>query len=313
VTADTGEWIKPRRVRPGDRIALLAPASAFQRADFDAGVSELRKLGFDPVYDDRVFERKRFVAGDAERRAAALMEAWDDTSIAAIVAVRGGYGSAQLLPLLDPARMIAARKVFVGYSDITALLSFHLQHRLICFHGPMIERRLGRAEEGYHASSFWPVICETAPIGELVPTGLVTLRKGEASGLLVGGTLTQLAASLGTPWAFTPPAGSLLFIEDVAERPYRIDRMLTQLNQSGVLQRAGGIIFGEFPSCDEPTGEHRIQDVLAEFMRDFPGPVMFGFPSGHTNGPTWTLPFGVRARMFTGSRSGVIIEEAAVV
>jgi muramoyltetrapeptide carboxypeptidase len=303
--------LKPRRLQPGDRIALVAPASAFKREEFDAGVQELSRLGFEAVYDQRVFERQRFVAGSPEMRASAIHAAWHDPSIAALVAVRGGYGSAQLLPLLDAELMRANPKVFVGYSDVTALLAFHLRHGVVSFHGPMLEYRLSAGPAGYDRTSFLRAVCEPAPMGELRPDGLEVLRDGEARGPLVGGTLTQLAASLGTPWAFQPPDGCILFLEDVSERPYRIHRLLTQLTQAGVLDRAAGLVFGELPSCDEPGGEHAIRDVLREYVVDFHGPVLFGFPSGHTRGATWTLPFGVAARLTT-SPAAVIIEEAAV-
>lgn len=289
----------------------MAPASPFKRDDLEAGVAELGRLGFEAVYDDRVFAHARFVAGDASLRAASLHDAWTDPSIAAVVAIRGGYGSAQLLPLLDPSVVRRAPKVFVGYSDITALLSFHLQHGVICFHGPMVERRLAAGEAGYDRTSFLNAIARAEPMGELAPPGLEVLRAGEASGPLVGGTLTQLTASLGTPWAFNPPSGCVLFIEDVGERPFRIDRMLTQLVLSGVLARAHALVFGEMPSCSEPDGDHPIRDVLAETFGAFPGPVLFGFPSGHTAGATWTLPLGVRVTVKTTPPS-VIVEEAAV-
>jgi muramoyltetrapeptide carboxypeptidase len=304
------DFVKPRRLKRGDRVALVAPASSFKREEFDAGVRELERLGFEAVYDDRVFARDRFVAGPAELRASAIHDAWRDPSIAALIAVRGGYGSAQLLPLLDPAVMRASRKVFIGYSDITALLSFHLQHGVTAFHGPMVEFRLSAGEVGYHRDSFLRAVCETAAVGALRPEKLEVMRPGETSGPLVGGTVTQLAASLGTAWAFTPPEGSILFLEDV-ERPYRVHRMLTQLAQAGVLGRARGLVFGEFPSCDEPGGEHAIRDVLREYVTDFKGPVLFGFPSGHTTGATWTLPFGVTARITT-SPAALVIEEPAV-
>jgi muramoyltetrapeptide carboxypeptidase len=305
------DFVKPRRLKRGDRVALVAPASSFKREEFDAGVRELERLGFEAVYDDRVFARDRFVAGPAELRASAIHDAWRDPSIAALIAVRGGYGSAQLLPLLDPAVMRASRKVFIGYSDITALLSFHLQHGVTAFHGPMVEFRLSAGEVGYHRDSFLRAVCETAAVGALRPEKLEVMRPGETSGPLVGGTVTQLAASLGTAWAFTPPEGSILFLEDVGERPYRVHRMLTQLAQAGVLGRARGLVFGEFPSCDEPGGEHAIRDVLREYVTDFTGPVLFGFPSGHTTGATWTLPFGVTARITT-SPAALVIEEPAV-
>jgi muramoyltetrapeptide carboxypeptidase len=206
------QWIKPRPLRRGDRVALLAPASSFKREEFDAGVAELGRLGFEAVYDERVFARQRYVAGDAALRVSALHDAWRDDSIAAIIAVRGGYGSAHMLPLLDAARMRAARKIFVGYSDITTLLSFHLQHGLVSFHGPMVERRLAAGDDGYHRESFLRAVAEPEAVGALMPPNLDVFRPGEAAGVLVGGTLTQLAASLGTPWAFDPPEDCVLFL-----------------------------------------------------------------------------------------------------
>ena len=304
-------WIKPRRLRSGDRISLVAPASPFKPEELDAAVAELGRLGFEAVYDQRVLARNRFVAGDAALRAAVLHDAWTDPSIAALIAIRGGYGSAQLLPLLDASLMRKAGKILIGYSDITALLCFHLQHHVVCFHGPMVERRLAAGESAYDRSSLLRAVTAPDPVGELSPDGLDVLRDGEASGTMVGGTITQLVASLGTPWAFVPPPGCVLFLEDVGERPYRIDRMLTQLRQAGIIGRASAIVFGELPSCDEPGGEQRVRDVLAEFARDFDGPVLFGFPSGHTTGPSWTLPLGVRARVDTSSRI-LRVEEGAV-
>ena len=131
--------------------------------------------------------------------------------------------------------------------------------------------------------------------------------------MLVGGTLTQLLASFRTPFEFDPPAGHVLFIDEVAERPYRLDRMLTQLRLSGWLARASALVFGELPRCDEPAdGGVTARGVVARVLADFPGPVLFGLPSGHTTGACLTLPFGVRARVVAGSRPAVIIEEAAV-
>lgn len=308
---DRSPWIKPRRLQPGDRIALVAPASPFKPEQLDAGVAELARLGYRAVYDDRVLARRRYVAGDPELRASALHDAWRDRSIAAVIAMRGGYGSAQLLPHLDTALMREARKIFVGYSDVTTLLWLHLRHRLVCFHGPMVDRRLAVGETAYHLDSFVKAVATPEPAGMLEPPGLQALSAGEAEGVLVGGTLTQMVASLGTPWAIDPPERCLLFVEEVSERPYRIDRMFTQLSQAGILARARGLIIGELPSCDEPGGDPCIRDVLSDILHDFPGPVLFGFPSGHTSGQTWTLPFGVRARIVTAPPA-VVIEEAAV-
>lgn len=301
-----------RRLHAGDRIALVAPASAFPREEIDAGVAELRRLGFDAVFDDSVYEKDTFTAGSAETRARAIHAAWADPGIAALMAVRGGYGSAQLLPLLDAELMRAARKPLIGYSDITALLNLQLRAGLTSIHGPMIDRRIARGADGYDVDSFLRVVGSSAPAGELRPPQLESFSSGEAEGLLVGGTMTQLLALMGTPWAFDPPQNCILFLEDIGERPYRVHRMLTQLTQSGILARARAMVFGEFPGCDEPGGGPLVRDVLRDFTRDFPGPVLFNFPSGHTRGPTWTLPFGVRAHVTGGPVAKLAIVEAAV-
>lgn len=304
--------IKPQRLRSGDRVALVAPASPFKREDLAAGLDEISRLGFEPVYDERVFDRSRFVAGAASTRAELIDAAWRDESVRALIAIRGGYGSAQLLPLIDPRLLKHAAKIFIGYSDITALLCEHLRHGVICFHGAMVEQRLARGPDGYDRRSFLQAITEPEPLGELTPPGLYALKGGEARGILVGGTLTQLVSLLGTPWAYMPPEGCILFIEDVGERPYRLDRMLTQLAYAGVLARASAVVFGQFPDCDEPGGETLAHHVLQSFSEWFAGPVLAGFPSGHTKGPTWTLPLGVMARVVTAPAPALVIEEAAV-
>jgi muramoyltetrapeptide carboxypeptidase len=130
--------------------------------------------------------------------------------------------------------------------------------------------------------------------------------------MLLGGTVTQLLASLGTPYAFDPPAGYVLFFEETAERPYRLDRMVTQLRQANLLARASAIVIGELLGCDEPSGGLTAGGVMADVLADFPGPVVFGFPSGHTTGPATTLPLGVDCRVVADARPRLVIEEAAV-
>jgi muramoyltetrapeptide carboxypeptidase len=305
--------LKPRALRSGDRLALVAPASAFDRSEFDAGVAEIRRLGFDPVYDESVFDRQRYLAGSPEVRAAAVSRAWRDPTIAGIIGVRGGYGSAQLLPLLDPEEARRGQKPFIGYSDLTSLLNFlTIGCGLVSFHGPMLAGRLARGEAGYDRDSLIRAVGRSEPLGELAPPALQTLRRGEAAGLLLGGTVTQLLASLGTPFAFTPPDGFVLLFEETGERPYRLDRMVTQLRQSGVLARAAAVLICELPKCDEPSGDPTAYAVMADLFRDFPGPVVIGFPSGHTSGPSMTLPLGVTCRVIADSRPRLVIEEAAV-
>jgi len=305
---------KPRALRPGDRVAVVAPASPFARDEFDAGVAELRRLGFEPVYDDSVFARQGYVAGPAALRAEAWLRAWRDPGIAAIVAARGGYGSVQLLPALAAAGVGAGvPKAFIGYSDNTSILSWlTTQQQVVSIHGPMIEGRFARGEAGYDRPSFERCLCVAAPMGEVTHAQLEALRPGEASGTLVGGTLTQLLASLGTPFAFAPPPGSILFLDEIGERPYRLDRMITQLRLSGLLARTSAVVFGELPRCDEPGGSFAARAVVREVLADYPGPVLFGLPSGHTTGPTLSLPFGVRSRVLTRPYPALVIDESAV-
>lgn len=306
--------LKPRALRPGDRLAVVSPASPFDRGEFDAGIEELRRLAFEPVYDESVFAREGYVSGAPELRASKIQAAWRDPSIAGIVGVRGGYGSAQVLPLLDRADARRAGKPFIGYSDLTAMLTFlTINCSVVAFHGPMLAGRLGRGPQGYDRDSFERALCRPAPMGELAVPTLETIRAGDAEGLLLGGTATQLLASIGTPYAFDPPHGYVLFFDEVRERPYRLDRMVTQLRQTGLLARASAIIVGELPRCDEPGGDLTARGVMAQLLRDFPGPVVIGFPSGHTTGPAMTLPFGVRCRVLAGAKPRVIIEESAVV
>lgn len=305
--------LKPHALRSGDRLAIVAPASHFDREEFDQGIAEIQNLGFEPVYDESVFAKSDYVAGPASVRAAAIRSAWRDPSVAGVVAVRGGYGSAQVLPLLDPQEARTACKPFVGYSDLTAMLGFlNFNCDMVAFHGPMLAGRLGKGGDGYDRDTFEKALCRVAPMGELAPPGLETITSGEASGPLVGGTLTQVLASLGTQYEFKPPAGYVLFLDEVGERPYRLDRMITQLLHTGLLARASAVIIGELPRCDEPSGVVTGKGVMKELFGDFPGPVLFGFPSGHTTGPAMTLPFGVTVRVLSAPHPRVIVEETAV-
>jgi muramoyltetrapeptide carboxypeptidase len=305
--------LKPRALRSGDRIAVVAPASPFGREEFDQGVAELRRLGFEPVYDDGVFAQCGYVAGPAPARAAAIMAAWQDPSIAALIAARGGYGSVQTLPWLDRDTLRRTPKPFVGYSDLTSILT-HLSAGcgIVSFHGPMLAGRLGRGEAGYDGDTFVRALMNPEPLGEVAPSGLEVLKGGEAEGPVYGGTLTQLTASLGTPFAFAPPHGHVLFLEDVRERPYRLDRMLTQLGLAGILDTCAALVFGELLGCDEPGNGPTARATVAELTREFPGPVLFGFPAGHVAGPAFTLPLGVRVRVDAGRRPRIIVTEAAV-
>ena len=218
-----------------------------------------------------------------------------------------------LLPYLQAEELRRDPKAFIGYSDLTSVLTFLTTGcGIASFHGPMLDRRLGHGAAAYDEGTFVRALTIAEPLGELMAPSLETFIQGEASGVLLGGTLAQLVASLGTPFAFAPPKGHVLFLEDVSERPYRLDRMLTQLRFAGILDLASAIVLGEFIGCDEPEGEPRARATLAGLLRDFKGPVIYGFPSGHTAGPSLTLPFGVRARVVASAAPRLVIEEAGV-
>ena len=302
---------KVRPAGPGSRVRILAPASPFERQVFEDGVAELRRLGFEPVWDDRVFEKTGYVAGTPQSRAQQLREALADTTIDAIIAVRGGYGSVQMLPLLSATDLPPGPPpAVIGYSDITTLqIWLTVRHATVSIHGPMLDRRLSAGTDAYDPFSFLASL-RPEPMGPLCPSGVEVLRAGEARGMLVGGTLSQLVASLGTPWEFVPPTGAVLVLEDVGERPYRIDRMLEQARQAGWWSRVSGVVFGQMTRCDEPGGAVTARQVIGDALSELRGPVLFGFPTGHTTTPLVTVPWGVQARVVTGDTPGVIVEEA---
>ncbi len=313
MTNNVSSRLRPAVVRPGARVAVVSPSSPIDRAELDRGLDGLRALGFEPVWDEDTLAKDGYVAGPASSRAAAFLRAWEDPTVSALVASRGGYGSAQILPWLDPARLRATPKLFIGYSDTTAILTWLTVHcGLTALHGPMIERRIAALDAGVHVESLRAALAGGAAGRLMAPASVEVLQLGEAEGLLLGGTVALLCASLGTPYAFMPPAGSVLFLEDVQERPFRLDRMLTQLRLAGVFDRASAVVFGDMPGCDD-AGGLTAREVAACVLRDFRGPVLWGFPSGHTTGPLWTLPLGVRVRVVTGATPGVIVDEEAVV
>lgn len=310
----TAGLLKFKPLRPGGRVALVAPASAFDRDQFNAGVVELQRIGLEPVYDDVIFDRQPFTAGSADVRARSLQRAFDEMDADAVMAVRGGYGSMHLLPLLDPARIRRSRTAFIGYSDVTAVHSYLASAAgLASVHGPMVEGRFAKGVAAYDPVTFWQSL-SPEPLGELSPAGLEIVVPGDASGPLVGGTLTQLLASFETPFVFRPPDRHVLFIDEIGERPYRLHRMLTQLQMSGRLTAAVAVVVGQLPECDEPGGATTARETVYQFFAGFHGPVLFGFPSGHTTTPLLSLPLGVRARVVAqGPAPRLVVEEAPAV
>lgn len=288
---------KPPALRPGDTIGIVAPASNLKRADLDAGCNALRSAGYRPLYLDSILEQDLYFAGSVERRVRELEEMFARDDIRAIVCARGGYGANYLLKKLDLNIVKAHPKSFVGYSDLTTLLTwFHDAAGLITFHGPMVAKDWAH-DGGVDLASWQAALCSAAPWDVPLGAGVSALIDGDAEGLLYGGCLSILVASLGTPWEIKTE-GTILFLEDIAAKPYQIDRMLMQLKLAGHFNAVRGIVFGEMLDCVQTANQnYTLQEVITRIVGDLGVPVAFGVPSGHVTSGNITLPFGVRAKL----------------
>lgn len=284
--------VLPPRLKSGDTIGIAAPAGPFETDLFEKGMTVLRGMGFEVHIPEAVFQRNGFLAGPDQARAEVLNGLFRDPAIDAIVCARGGYGSTRVLPFLDWAAVRRNPKAFVGFSDITVLHSV-LRERtaLVSFHGPM-GTTLATAGEATLAQ-FRQALMSDAPV-DLNPEGVKVLRHGEAEGKVVGGNLSMLCHLVGTPYAANFD-GCLLFIEDVTEAPYRIDRMLVQMFLAGCFEKVRGLVLGQFQDCG---GVDEIHDVFLRAFGPLGIPVVAGFPIGHGR-ENVTLPLGIAARLTT--------------
>jgi muramoyltetrapeptide carboxypeptidase len=288
--------IKPAALRDGDAVAIVAPASNLKADYLARGVAELERLGFRARYEPGILDKARYTAGDDRRRAAELTRAFADPEIKAVWAARGGYGSMRLFNLLDEDLIGRRPKIFIGYSDMTALsLYFYRRLGWVTFHGPMAAKDLAGGQEHYDRETLIKAITDASPLGEI---------RSDRTEMLI-------AAMMGAPDELDTQ-GSILFLEDTATRPYAIDRMLQQLKLAGKFEGVRGIVFGEMTDCVQHADQgYRIQDVLAESTADLNVPVMFGLPSGHSPRGNLTLPLGVTATL-DADRGALSVDEAAV-
>ncbi|MQA77005.1 MAG: LD-carboxypeptidase [Streptosporangiales bacterium] len=283
-------------LRPGDRVAVVAPSGPVPPGRIEAGCALLRSFGLDVLLGAHVRDRDRYLAGRDEDRAADLQRAWCDPGVRAVICARGGYGSTRLLPLLDwPALAGAGPKLLHGSSDVTALHgAFAARLGVATSFGPMPAGDVLTAGE--------PDAASLASLraawfgGRLDLTGTDTLRPGEARGPVVGGNLSLLCAALGTPYAGPTAQDAIALLEDVGEQPYRVDRMLTQLLQVGWFDGVTGVVLGGFIACGDG-----VEETLAERLLPLGVPVLAGVDVGH--GPTQlTVPLGVDAVLDAGDR-----------
>lgn len=294
---------KPNRLRPGARIGVIAPAGCVERPALEAGIQAIRGEGFEVELSPHLFETKGYLAGAASERAKDLAAFFRRGDIDAIFCARGGFGSAQLLPYLS--RDLADRpKIFLGYSDVTILLNWLAQFcGMVTFHAPMVAMDFARGLRALTKAHFWPLLT-----GEMaawrVDLGEV-IRAGRAQSEIMGGCLSMLVTTLGTPYEIDT-RGKLLFLEDVGEKPYRIERMLTHLKMAEKLDGVAGVLFGDFTDCDGDGGRE-IREIVTEMFHDAPYPVVMGMRAGH-GAENLALPFGVKALLDGDSGSLELLE-----
>lgn len=282
------------------------------------GCEELARLGYAPKIDRAsALSHQSFFAGSTADRLAALKEAFADPATRAVFCSRGGYGSNYLLDGLTVAP--TSPKILLGSSDITSLQIFLWQRlRWVTFYGPMVASNFDRgagAPHGYDRASLANALTETKRGWELDLQG-ESLVPGMAEGILLGGCLTLVEASLGTPWELDT-RGAILLLEDRAMKPYQVDRALMHLKQAGKLRGVAGVLLGEFPECEPPEGGETVKDVARRILTPLVAPVVWGAPIGHTERAALTLPLGVRARLLAPEGVGVpaqleILEPACV-
>jgi muramoyltetrapeptide carboxypeptidase len=305
--------VKPPALRPGDTVGIVAPASNIKQAELDAGCEALRRAGYRPFYFDSIIEKDLYFAGSAKRRTRELEEMFVRDEVRAIICARGGYGANYLLTELDLDKIKAHPKIFIGYSDVTTLLSYFTDAgELVTFHGPMAAKDW--AHDGGVDLASWQAALSGAGSWDVRLKAEVTgLADGEAEGVLYGGCLSILVASLGTPYEIKTD-GTILFLEDFSAKPYQIDRMLMQLKLAGSFHHVRGIVFGEMLDCVQTTSQgYTLQEVVMRIVGDLGVPVAFGVRSGHVTAGNITLPFGVQARLAVRSgQAGLKILEPSV-
>jgi muramoyltetrapeptide carboxypeptidase len=288
--------IKPGRLKEGDRIGIIAPAGPVLREEIQPGLDFLKSLGFEPVCSPHLFDRVGYLAGEDKARLKDLHAMFRDKKIKAVLCARGGYGTQRILTKLDYPLFSRNPKIFVGYSDITALLfALFKKSGMITIHGPVLRDLL--KGEGRNATLLIKLMTSDELITVNFPGG-TAVKRGRAEGVVLGGNLSLICHLAGTP--FLPAfKGKLLFMEEKGEPLYRIDRMLTHLLLSGDLEKCAGLMVGTFEECGEPAS---VIDLVRERCSKLNMPILAGLPVGH-GVDNVALPIGARAVLDTGTMS----------
>ncbi len=304
--------LRPKPLKKGDTIGLVGTSSPTPPERIKPAIEALERLGLKVIVGESCYASHGYLSGGDELRARDINSMFSNPSVKGVFSIRGGYGSARLLELLDYEMIKSNPKLFIGYSDVTALhIAFNQICNLVTFHGPMPSTELYKEVDDYTMDYYLENIFSDKPLGLIKNSESIemkTLVGGNCEGILTGGNLSLIAASIGTKYEIDTK-GKILFIEEVDEEPYRIDRMLLQLKQSGKLESASGIILGSWTNCkaEEPEKSLSLMEIFNELIVPLNKPTIYDFPCGHSL-PTVTLPLGARVRIDGVSSSVCVID-----
>jgi muramoyltetrapeptide carboxypeptidase len=320
--SDEPSVIKPPRLKAGDKLAIVAPGSYISEEELQDSIKNLSQLGFEATYSEKVLLQSGYFAGTDNDRAKDLMEKISDKKIKGIICARGGYGCSRILPMLDYDVIRANPKVLIGYSDITALLyGIYQKSGLISFHGPVGTSTFN----DYSVHNFKRVLMNpernetfknsTSGDDENV-YGVTSIVKGKGKGRLVGGNLSIMVSLIGTEFD-VDYSGKIIFMEEIGEEPYRVDRMLTQLIQAGKFKNAAGVMMGIFRKCevkensDLTVKSFNLMEVLKDRFASLKIPVVYGMSFGHVK-DKFTIPFGALAELDADKQTFALLEKAVI-
>ncbi len=317
---ESKQKIKPPRLKQGDTLGLVAPGSYISTDELKDSVENLDKLGYKVIYDERILSKTGYLAGDDKARAEELNSMFANSKVDAIICARGGYGCARILPMLDYNLIKNNPKILIGYSDITALLNgIYAETGLITFHGPVGISSFNEFSVTYFNEVLVHpekdlILISAKNEDEKEKTEVQTIVSGKAQGELVGGNLSVLNSLIGTKYDFNGE-GKIIFLEEIGEEPYRIDRMLTQLIQSGKFEKASGIAMGVFKNCEPKEKDpsfstsFSLMEVLFDRLSNLNIPVIYGLSFGHIKNK-FTLPVGIKAELDTINQTITLLENS---
>ena len=305
---------KPKRLKRGDTIGIVAPAWSFDPDRFRKGVAQLKRIGFNVKFDRAIFSRYWSMAGHDADRAEQINRMFADKEVRAIFCAKAGYGSIRTIPYLDRNIIRKNPKVFVGYSDLTVLLGY-LQHaaNMVVFHGPVVSGEIHKNMSSITLEYLLQSLTQALPAGEVIFPNLKSLCRGRATGMLVGGNMSMLVSGIGMPYEMDTDY-KILFLEDVGEDLEVIDNILLHLKLAGKFKKVRGLVFGRMVDCHDLSGrKYRIRNIVDDILGELDVPIIYGFPSGHARGrgANVTLPLGVSVTL-DADRPSLILNEAGV-